>query len=85
MENIYRNYGLFKAFTSRSLAFAKGKLIADTTPIELLTNPELISKASLKRTSLYKLAKHYSLPDPNKFVQAYINFEQQNWRDEDYE
>ncbi|WP_279126062.1 ABC transporter ATP-binding protein [Lactobacillus taiwanensis] len=76
---------LMLEYTSRSLAFAKGKLIADTTPIELLTNPELISKASLKRTSLYKLAKHYSLPDPNKFVQAYINFEQQNWRDEDYE
>lgn len=76
---------LMLEYTSRSLAFAKGKLIADTTPIELLTNPDLISKASLKRTSLYELAKHYSLPDPNKFVQAYINFEQQNWKDEDYE
>ncbi|MDY6043050.1 MAG: heme ABC transporter ATP-binding protein, partial [Lactobacillus johnsonii] len=66
-------------------AFAKGKLIADTTPIELLTNQALIKEASLKRTSLYDLAKHYNLPDPNKFVQAYINFEQQNWKDEDYE
>ena len=45
----------------------------------------LIKEASLKRTSLYDLAKHYNLPDPNKFVQAYINFEQQNWKDEDYE
>ncbi len=30
--------------TNRSLAFAKGKLIADTTPIELLTNQDLIKK-----------------------------------------
>lgn len=76
---------LMLEYTSRSLAFAKGKLIADTTPIELLTNQDLIKEASLKRTSLYDLAKHYNLPDPNKFVQAYINFEQQNWKDEDYE
>lgn len=76
---------LMLEYTSRSLAFAKGKLIADTTPIELLTNQALIKEASLKRTSLYDLAKHYNLPDPNKFVQAYINFEQQNWMDEDYE
>ena len=76
---------LMLEYTSRSLAFAKGKLIADTTPIKLLTNQALIKEASLKRTSLYDLAKHYNLPDPNKFVQAYINFEQQNWKDEDYE
>lgn len=69
---------LMLEYISRSLAFAKGKLIADTTPIELLTNQALIKEASLKRTSLYDLAKHYNLPDPNKFVQAYINFEQQN-------
>lgn len=76
---------LMLEYTSRSLAFAKGKLIADTTPIELLTNQDLIKKASLKRTSLYDLAHHYHLPNPNKFVQAYINFEQQNWKDEVYE
>ena len=44
---------LMLEYTSRSLAFAKGKLIADTTPIELLTNQALIKEASLKRTSLY--------------------------------
>ena len=82
---ITHNMHLMLEYTSRSLAFAKGKLIADTTPIELLTNQSLIKEASLKRTSLYDLAKHYNLPDPNKFVQAYINFEQQNWKDEDYE
>lgn len=76
---------LMLEYTTRSLAFAKGKLIADASPIDLLTNPELISEASLKRTSLFELAQHYHLPDPNKFVQAYINSEQKNWKDEDYE
>lgn len=76
---------LMLEYTTRSLAFAKGKLIADTSPIDLLTNPELISEASSKRTSLFELAQHYHLPDPNKFVQAYINSEQKNWKDEDYE
>ena len=76
---------LMLEYTTRSLAFTKGKLIADTSPIELLTNPKLIKEASLKRTSLFELAQHYHLPDPNKFVQAYINSEQKNWKDEDYE
>ena len=76
---------LMLEYTTRSLAFTKGKLIADTSPIELLTNPKLIKEASLKRTSLFELAQHYDLPDPNKSVQAYINSEQKNWKDEDYE
>lgn len=76
---------LMLEYTTRSLAFTKGKLIADTSPIELLTNPKLIKEASLKRTSLFELAQHYHLPNPNKFVQAYINSEQKNWKDEDYE
>lgn len=69
---------LMMEYTNRSLAFAKGELIADTTPIDLLTNDELVEKASLKRTSLFNLAKHYKLPDPNQFVQAYINHERQH-------
>ena len=39
---------LMLEYTNRSLASAKGKLIAGTTPIELLTNPDLIKEDSLK-------------------------------------
>ncbi|AEA31879.1 ABC transporter ATP binding protein [Lactobacillus amylovorus GRL1118] len=66
---------LMMEYTNRSLAFADGELIADTLPIELLTEKSLIRKAALKRTSLYDLAKKYQLRDPDAFVRAYINSE----------
>lgn len=66
---------LMMEYTNRSLAFADGKLIADTLPIKLLTEKSLIRKAALKRTSLYDLAKKYQLRDPDAFVRAYINSE----------
>lgn len=68
---------LMLEYTKRSLAFAKGKLIADTTPIKLLTDAELVKQASLKRTSLFNLAQHYQLSDPNKFVKAFIDSEEE--------
>lgn len=67
---------LMLEYTNRSLAFANGKLIADTTPIKLLTDSKLVKQASLKRTSLFELAKHYDLSDPNQFVESYIESEQ---------
>lgn len=66
---------LMMEYTNRSLAFADGKLIADTEPIRLLTKKSLIKKASLKRTSLYDLAHKYNLRDPNYFVRAYVDSE----------
>ena len=68
---------LMLEYSKRSLAFAKGKLIADTTPIDLLTDKNLVAKASLRRTSLYDLAIHYDLDNPNDFVKAYIDSEEQ--------
>ncbi len=67
---------LMLEYTKRSFAFANGELIADTTPIQLLTDPTLVKKASLRRTSLFELAKHYNLDDPNGFVKAYIDSEE---------
>lgn len=68
---------LMLEYSKRSLAFAKGELIADTTPIDLLTDKNLVAKASLRRTSLYDLAVHYDLDNPNDFVKAYIDSEEQ--------
>lgn len=66
---------LMMEYTNRSLAFANGKLIADTDPIKLLTVKNLVKKAALKRTSLYDLAKKYNLNNPDNFVRAYIDSE----------
>lgn len=59
-------------YTKRSLAFSKGKLIADTTPVKLLTDDKLVKEASLKQTSIFKLAEYYHLKNPVNFVDTYI-------------
>lgn len=69
---------LMLEYTNRSLAFAHGQLIADTTPIKILSNLDLVKQASLRRTSLFELAKHYGLADPNKFVEAFLDSERSN-------
>ena len=44
-------------YSDRALVMVDGELIADTVPASLLSNPELLVKANLKETSIFKLAK----------------------------
>ena len=44
-------------YSDRALVMVDGELIADTNPASLLSNPELLVKANLKETSIFKLAK----------------------------
>lgn len=75
---------LMMEYTNRSLAFAKGKLIADTTPFELLTNQDLVEQASLRKTSLFELAQHYQIPNSADLIATYVNSEMERdhheWR-----
>lgn len=68
---------LMLEYTDRSLVFAKGRLIADTTPIALLTNKALVEQASLRQVSLFELAQHYGLPDPEDFARKYAAYERE--------
>lgn len=68
---------LMLEYTNRSLVFAKGRLIADTTPIALLTNEDLVKQASLRQVSLFELAQHYGLPDPEDFARKYAAYERE--------
>lgn len=68
---------LMLEYTDRSLVFAKGRLIADTTPIALLTNEDLVKQASLRQVSLFELAQHYGLPDPEDFARKYAAYERE--------
>ena len=43
-------------YSDRALVMVDGKLIADTDPASLLSNPELLVKANLKETSIFNLA-----------------------------
>lgn len=68
---------LMLEYTDRSLVFAKGRLIADTTPIALLTNEDLVKQASLRQVSLFELVQHYGLPDPEDFARKYAAYERE--------
>ncbi|MBT8987043.1 ABC transporter ATP-binding protein [Lactobacillus delbrueckii subsp. bulgaricus] len=68
---------LMMEYTDRSLVFAKGRLIADTTPVALLTDEKLVEQASLRQVSLFDLAQHYGLPDPDGFARKFAAYERE--------
>ena len=55
-------------------------MIADDTSANILTNPDIISRANLKETSLYDLALLCKISDPNVFVQHFIDYEEEEVR-----
>jgi len=67
---------LMLEYTTRTVVLSEGECVADKAPYEILTNDEIIKKASLKRTSLYDLALNAGLVDPQGFVDRYIKFDQ---------
>ena len=67
---------LMLEYTERSLVFADGRKIADTTPQALFSDPELLKRASLKETSLYELAKQCNLP-PESYIRAFIEYDRE--------
>ena len=66
---------LMLEYAERAMVFSDGQVIADDTPANILTNPEIIEKASLKETSLYHLALLCDIPEPRDFVQHFIDYE----------
>ncbi|WP_086350421.1 ABC transporter ATP-binding protein [Candidatus Enterococcus clewellii] len=68
---------LMLEYTERALVVFDGKIIADTKPVDVLTDEALISKASLKETSLFTFAKHLSLPDPYLFTENFMTYDQE--------
>lgn len=62
---------LMLEYTNRSLVFSDGHLIADTTPVDLFADKELLEKANLKETSLFHLAKLCGLP-PKEYIRKFI-------------
>ncbi|MEG2709239.1 MAG: ABC transporter ATP-binding protein [Vagococcus sp.] len=68
---------LMLEYTDRCLVLGDGKLTADTTPVELLTNTELIDSSSLKETSLFTFAKHLKMKDPISFVSKFTAYDRE--------
>jgi energy-coupling factor transport system ATP-binding protein len=66
---------LMLEYTTRAVVLSGGECVADKEPFEILTDDEIIKKASLKRTSLYDLAVNAGIGDPQGFVGRYIKFD----------
>lgn len=67
---------LMLEYTERSLVFADGQKIADTTPQALFADPDLLKRASLKETSLYSLALSCGL-SPESYIRAFIEYDRE--------
>ncbi|MCR5675293.1 MAG: ABC transporter ATP-binding protein [Lachnospiraceae bacterium] len=88
LENLNREYGIAILFithdmhlaieyTDRAMVFTDGELIADDYVFRVLSNPDIIERASLKQTSLVSLAAQAGL-DPEHFIHAFIEEERRH-------
>lgn len=68
---------LMLEYTERALVLLDGKIIADTTPVNVLTDTQLVEQASLKETSLFTFAKHLGLADPFQFTEHFMCYDQE--------
>ncbi|WP_026529234.1 ABC transporter ATP-binding protein [Butyrivibrio sp. VCD2006] len=71
---------LMLEYANRSIVFSDGMIIADKSCAEVLTNKEIVDRASLKETSLYHLAGICDIEDGTGFVQNFIDYERENVR-----
>ena len=71
---------LMLEYADRSIVFSDGRIIADMSCAEVLTDKEIVDRASLKETSLYHLASLCGIEDGTGFVQNFIDYERENVR-----
>ncbi len=72
---------LMLEYAKRAVVFSDGRIIADDTCSNILTDPEIVAAASLKETSLYELALKCGIDDPRGFVQRFIDYERRTVRE----
>ncbi len=63
-------------YTTRSIVLSDSKLIADAPMTEVFSQPDLLAKANLTTTSLYKLAMSLGINNTSAFMQYFIQTEQ---------
>ncbi|MCD5001373.1 ABC transporter ATP-binding protein [Enterococcus saccharolyticus] len=66
---------LMLEYSDRALVISEGQVLADTHPIDVLTNQQLVAEASLKETSLFTLANQVGLADPVAFTRQFIQYD----------
>ena len=68
---------LMLEYCRRAVVFADGEKIADASPADILTDPDIVERASLRETSLYELAVRCGVDDPRAFVQRFIDHDRE--------
>ncbi len=68
---------LMLEYTPRAIVFAEGQLVENSSAAKVLTNPEVIKRASLKETSLFELAKRCMVEVGHEFVQHFIDYDRE--------
>lgn len=63
-------------YTERAIVFSDGDMIGDDVVYKILSNDEIISKASLKKTSLVSIAQKCGI-DPEKYIHHFIECEKE--------
>ena len=72
---------LMLEYTPHAIVIAGGRKIGDDSAVAILTDADMAEKANLKLTSLYELAQKAGLPDPQNFVQQFIDYEEARRRE----
>lgn len=72
---------LIEEYTNRAIVIGDKKILKDTTPARLFTQSELLVRANLAETSLFKLGEKLKGMDSLDFIEAFIGFERRK-RDE---
>ncbi|WP_430509779.1 ABC transporter ATP-binding protein [Gottfriedia solisilvae] len=66
---------LMLEYTKRAIVFSDGRIIADDSAANILTNSEVIKQANLKETSLQQLAKKANIFNSVEFVHKFIEYD----------
>ena len=68
---------LMLEYTTRALVVCDGRLLADATPVAVLTDEKLIQAASLKETSLFTFAKALGFGKSLLFTEKFVAYDRE--------
>lgn len=66
---------LIEEYTDRAIVIGDKKILADMTPAQLFSQSDLIARANLAETSLFKLGEELKNMDALDFIEAFIGYE----------
>ena len=66
---------LIEEYTDRAIVIGDRKILADTSPAELFTQKDLINRANLAETSLFKLGDRLKTMNALDFIESFIGYE----------